>query len=247
MNQLDLEKFKPLLGDWWFRVEKIFASEQMYNLYQELKQISSEGAKITPKSSDLWRFMKECPPSMLKVVIIGMDAYPGMYKTRDYHADGIAFSNSYSPDRKCQPSLTSFWEGLSEDLDMQLEHKNDLKFLANQGILLGNRAFACKLNKTGSLMGKFDFFWEFFLQEIMPGFNGVPIILVGKDAQYLKRYCFEFANPVFEISHPSYAARKNETWDTEKVFSKVQTILKHNNNESIDWTGNNPATEQDPF
>jgi uracil DNA glycosylase len=96
-------------------------------------------------------------------------------------------------------------------------------------------------------MGEFDFFWEFFLQEVMPGFNGVPIILIGKDAQILKKYCFEFSNPIFEIAHPSYAARKNETWDTQKVFSKIQTILKNNNNDSINWTGNNSITEQDPF
>ena len=247
MSQLDLEKFKPALGDWFFRLEKIFASKEMYDLYQELKELSRQGVKVTPKSSDLWRFFKECPPSILKVVIIGMDAYPGMYRNGTFHADGIAFSNSYSPDGKCQPSLNSFWEGLSEDLGIELENKHDLKFLANQGVLLGNRALACKLNKTGSLMGQFDFFWEFFLQEIMPGFNGVPIVLVGKDAQQLRRYCFEFANPVFQITHPSFAARKNETWDTEKVFSKVQTILKHNNNETIDWTGKNPATEQEPF
>jgi len=247
MSQLDLEKFKPALGDWFFKFEKIFASKQMYDLYQELKELSRQGVKVTPKSSDLWRFFKECPPSMLKVVVIGQDPYPGMYRNGTFHADGIAFSNSYSPDGKCQPSLNSFWEGLSEDLGIELENKHDLKFLANQGVLLGNRALACKLNKTGSLMGQFDFFWEFFLQEIMPGFNGVPIILVGKDAQQLRRYCFEFANPVFQITHPSFAARKNETWDTEKVFFKVQTILKHNNNETIDWTGKNPATEQDPF
>ena len=245
--KLDLEKFEPLLGEWFLRLKPVFEKPEMYNLYQEMKKLSLSGVKLTPKSSDLWRFLKECSPNNLKLVIIGMDRYPGIYKNREYHADGIAFSNKNSPDKKCQPSLTSFWEGLSEDIGQELEHHNDLTFLANQGILLGNRALACKLNKTGSLMGEFDFFWEFFLQEVMPGFNGVPIILIGKDAQILKKYCFEFSNPIFEIAHPSYAARKNETWDTQKVFSKIQTILKNNNNDSINWTGNNSITEQDPF
>lgn len=244
--KLDLEKFEPLVGEWWSRVKYIFEKPEMYELYQEMKKLSLEGVKLTPKSSDLWRFLKECPPYKLKLIIIGLDSYPGMYRNGDYHADGIAFSNSYSPDKKCQPSLTSFWEGISEDLGEKLEHKHDLKFLANQGVLLGNRALACKLNKTGSLLGKFDFFWKEFLSNVINGFSGVPIILVGKDAQQLKKYCFEFANPVFEIEHPSYAARKNETWDTKKVFSQVKTMLKQNNDIYIDWTGDNPYIEEEP-
>jgi len=231
--KLDLDKFQPLMGEWWGRVKYIFEKPEMYELYQEMKEMSAKGIKITPKSSDLWKFLKECPPNELKLVIIGFDSYPGIYANGDFHADGIAFSNSYSPDKKCQPSLEYFWDGLSEDLGIQLEHKNDLTFLANQGVLLGNRALACQLYKTGSLLGKFDFFWKEFLG-IISGF-GVPIILIGKDAQVLKQYCNEKTNAVFEIEHPSYAARKNQLWNTQKVFTKVEQLLKDNNNQYIDW------------
>ena len=46
MSQLDLEKFKPALGDWFFRLEKIFASKQMYDLYQELKELKIGRAHV---------------------------------------------------------------------------------------------------------------------------------------------------------------------------------------------------------
>lgn len=244
--KLDLTKFEPLLGEWWYRTKYIFEKEEMYNIYQEMKEISASGIKITPKSSDLWKFLKECPLYKLKVIFIGLDSYPGIYPNGNFHADGIAFSNSYSPDKKCQPSLEYFWDGLSEDLGIKLEHKNDLTFLANQGVLLGNRALACKLYQTGSLLGKFDFFWEEFFTNIIGGFSGIPIVLVGKDAQYLSRYINTKQNYLFQIEHPSYAARKNQTWSTNKTFTEITKILKENNNLYIDWSGKNPYIDEEP-
>ena len=71
--KLDLEKFEPLLGEWFLRLKPVFEKPEMYNLYQEMKKLSLSGVKLTPKSSDLWRFLKECSPNNLKLVIIGMD------------------------------------------------------------------------------------------------------------------------------------------------------------------------------
>jgi len=35
MNKLDVEKFKPLLEEWFDYLKPIFETKEMYNLYQE--------------------------------------------------------------------------------------------------------------------------------------------------------------------------------------------------------------------
>ena len=225
MNKLDSSKFKSLLGDWFPYLEKLIETEEMYNLYQEFKQCKEH---ITPKSSNLYKFLEYCPKDNLKLIVIGQDPYPSKYyKSKEFQATGISFDNSNSPDGKLQPSLEAFWNGLSHEFDRELPREKDLRFLCEQGVLLGNRALNCKLNKTGSFMGKWDFFWEFFLQEIVFNYyKGVPIILLGKDSAKLKKYVFEMVNPVFILDHPSHAARLQECWITNGTFTKCNRLIE---------------------
>ena len=224
MNKLDFTKFESKLNSWSRYLKPIFESEEMYNLYQEFKECKEH---ITPKSSDLFKFLEHCPKDNLKLIVIGMDSYPGRYyKSKEFQATGIAFDCSNSPDGRIRHSLEPFWNGLSHEFDRELTREKDLKFLCEQGVLLGNRALNCKLNKTGSFMGKWDAFWEHFLQEIVFNFyKGVPIILLGKDAAKLKKYVFEMNNPVFILDHPSFAARNNTLWETNNVFTKANKLI----------------------
>lgn len=231
---LDLENFVEKLDSWYPKLKPVFESQEMYNLYQELKEIGKR-EKITPKASDLWNCFKYCPQDKLNVIIIGMDSYPGIYPNKQFQADGIAFSNSYSPDGKLQPSLEKFYDAIDDSYDRKHARNKDLKYLAAQGVLLANRSFACKLNKPGSLMGKFDFFWKNFFEEISVFYHGVPIVLIGKDAQRLKKYIFELVHPVLECEHPSAAAREHRDWNHNNIFLKVDKILKQNNNLEIEW------------
>ena len=224
MNKLDVEKFRPLLGEWFDDLKPIFETKEMYNLYREFKECKEH---ITPKSSDLYKFLEYCPKNDLKLIIIGQDPYPSRYyKSKEFQATGIAFDCSNSPDGKIQPILEAFWNGLSHEFDRELTREKDLKFLCEQGVLLANRALNCKLNKTGSFMGKWDFFWKYFFEEIIFNYySGVPIIFVGKDASVLRKYVFEMNNPVFELSHPSFAARNQVLWETNNVFTKANKLI----------------------
>ena len=225
IKKLEFEKFESLLMDWSNYLKPLFESEEMYNLYQEFKQCKEH---ITPKSSNLYKFLEYCPKDNLKLIVIGQDPYPSKYyKSKEFQATGISFDNSNSPDGKLQPSLEAFWNGLSHEFGRELPKEKDLRFLCEQGVLLGNRALNCKLNKTGSFMGKWDFFWEFFLQEIVFNFyKGVPIILLGKDSAKLKKYVFEMVNPVFILDHPSHAARLQECWITNGTFTKCNRLIE---------------------
>lgn len=234
-RKLDFETFEDKLGGWSRYLKPIFESEQMFNLYQEFKNCKE---KITPKSDDLFKCFKLCSPEKLKVVLIGQDSYPGVYKNGKFHATGLAFDNSNSPDGKLQPSLEYFWDGISKEYEFEFKKEADISFLAEQGgFLLANRSLNCKVNKIGSFMGKWDFFWEFFLSNVMISFPGVPIVLIGKDAQALKKYIFLLNNPVYCISHPSFAAKNRITWDTEGTFKKIDKYYSlHNGPEfMINW------------
>lgn len=226
MSRLEIEKFEPLLGEWIKYLKPIFESEEMYNLYQEFK---STKETVTPKSSDLFRFLQLCPPNELKVIIMGMDSYPGRYNNKELQATGIAFDCSNAPDKKLQPSLTAFWDGIRHDFMDDLPYENNLTFLCEQGVMLANRALNCKLYKTGSFIGKWDFFWQFFFETAMMNFPGVPVVFLGKDAKVLRKYVFEMNNPVFELNHPSFNARSGTLWETEKVFSKINKLIEQNN------------------
>lgn len=227
--KLEWNNIEDQIGGWSKYLLPLFESEEMYNLYQEFKQCKET---ITPASKDLYKFLKVCKPDKLRVIMILLDSYPGRYRTgtKELQATGIPMDCTNSPDDKLQPSLEAFYEGIEAEYEEKVFHSKDLTYLCEQGVFLGNRALNCKLNKTGSFLGKWDFFWKYFFEEVItPYFPSVPVVLVGKEAQLLKKYVFEMSNPLYMVEHPSAAARAYRTWDTKGVFKTINKTLELNN------------------
>lgn len=234
-NKLDINPIRKLIGEWSEYLTPLFEGSKMYDLYQEFKPISSQ---ITPIHSNLYRFLLECPPSNLKLVVMGMDSFPGRYKNRELQATGVAFDCRNSPDGKLQPSLISFFDGIANEYNEEPIYTGNLQYLENQGVMLANRSLNCLINKSGSLMGKWDFFWEYFLQEVITSyFPGVQVLFLGKDAEKLKKYVFEMTNPIHILSHPSFAARNYTMWETEGTFKKINKYIELANGKdsTINW------------
>lgn len=237
--KLDIKNFEEKISSPWMKyLLPFFESEKAYNIYQELKNLSKAGEKITPKSSDTWRFLKETDPDNIKMIIIGLDSYPGQYDKNTFHATGIPFDCSNSPNGKLQPSLISLYEGIGADVQDELPQEKDLSYLLKQGVFLGNRGIVTKLFKAESLLTLFDYFWEIFFQEYVNKRPDVPVVLLGKGAEYLKRWVT--FNPLFILRHPSFAVRTGQIWDTEKVFTKVNKLIEGNNGSDfkIEWNYN---------
>lgn len=235
MNQLNWD-LENQIGEWSKYLSPLFFGEKMYNLYQEFKVLPK--GSLTPLATDIFKWLRVCPPKDLKVIMVAMDSYPGRYKNGVLQATGIPLDCSNSPDGTLQPSLETFYEELEKEYEEKFVHFKDLTYLCSQGVLLGNRALNCKVGVTGSMMGKWDFFWKFFLEEVISSyFPGIPIVLIGKDAQILKRHVFEMLNPVFMIEHPSAAARANRYWETKGIFKAINKIIEENNGEEfkIKW------------
>lgn len=233
--QLDQEDFKQRVGRWWTYLEPFFASEKAYDIYQQIKKDAKSGEVICPISKDTWKFLEKSDPDNLKVIIIGLDSYPGRYNKTLLHATGIPFDCSNSPDGKLQPSLSELWNGISNDLGEEVDEISNLQFLLDQGVFLGNRGITCKLFKTGSHIPLWDYFWEVFFEQYVCKRPDIPIIFLGKESLKLKKYVT--FNRIFELSHPSASARTGLNWDTKGVFTQVNNIIKSLNGKDymIKW------------
>ncbi len=233
--KLNQDDFKAKVGTWWTYLEPFFASEKAWNIYQTLKKDVKGGEKVTPKSEDSWKFLSEINPDQVKVIIIGLDAYPGLYSKDNYHSNGIPFDCSNSPDGKLQPSLNEFWNGLSAEYEEEFEKSPSLKYLLDQGVFLGNRGITCKMFKTGSHIPLWDDFWEVFFENFVSKRPDIPVIFLGQEALKLRKYVT--FNRVFPLAHPSFAARSGQTWDTKGVFKQCNEIIKSLNGEDfcIKW------------
>jgi uracil DNA glycosylase len=226
-NKLNWDAFSPMFGDWARYFKDFFESEKAWDIYQKLKSESKNGAKILPPSNLTYRAFTMCNPSNLKLIIYGSDPYPGKYKGGTPHATGLTLDCSNSPDKKMQPSLTAFWDGLKKE--MEVTPTANIEFLATQGILLLNRAMTVEYQKISKHMGWWDDFHKYFIEEVItPSFPAVPIIFLGKEAARLDKYVFKISNPTYILDHPSAAARTQQTWDTKGVFQKVNTLIKGN-------------------
>jgi len=219
---------------WHAKMQPFIESEACDNIYKYLKAESKRGKKIAPLSSAVYRCFRETPLDELKVVMVGMCPYHTFYNG-DPVADGLLMGCSVTG--RMQPSLEKFYDGVEKELydGLSLKHvKNpDVSYLAKQGVLMYNAALTTEMNKAGSHIELWEPFTKFILEEIVTP-TGVPVIFLGKDASKYEKYTSPFSWN-FVLTHPASAAYKQSDWNTEGVFTKVNKVLKDNNNFHIEW------------
>lgn len=232
---MNWEKFSEQFDESWHsKMQPFIESEECDEIYKFLKSEVRRGKKIAPLSSDTFRCFKETSLKDLKVVLVGMCPYHTFINGSPV-ADGLLMGCSRT--EKLQPSLLKFYEALEKELfnGLNLKYiKNpDVSYLAEQGVLMLNAGLTVEMNKAGS----HNKIWEPFMKHVFENilsYTGVPFIFLGKDASYYERYVPPFTW-TFTLSHPASAAYKQGDWDTEGVFTKVNKILKGNNNLTINW------------
>jgi uracil-DNA glycosylase len=229
------ELFKDQFHESWHaKMQPFIESEECDNIYKYLKAESKRGKKIAPLSSAVYRCFRETPLDELKVVMIGMCPYH-TFSNNAPVADGLLMGCSVTG--RLQPSLEKFYDGVEKELydGLDLEHvKNpDVAYLAKQGVLMYNAALTTEMNKAGSHIALWEPFTKFILEEIVTP-TGVPVIFLGKDASKYEKYTGPFSWN-FVLTHPASAAYKQSDWNTEGVFTKVNKVLKDNNNFHIEW------------
>lgn len=234
MTTLSEEKFAPLFGDWWIKIKPFFLSGGFDEIYEFLKKEARRGKLIAPLSENVYRAFTETSYKDVCVVIVGYCPYHSFVEGKPV-ADGLAFSCGVT--NRLQPSLTSWYEGIEHDVynGLAVHKQPDLSFLARQGVMLLNSSLTVEKNKPGSHQDLWHPFMKYLMEEVF-SYTGIPIVFVGKDAEFYERYTMPITHgPVFKIEHPSFAARNFTTWDTQGVFTKLNKYLKQVNNIEIKW------------
>jgi uracil-DNA glycosylase len=245
---MEWNKFAPLFHESWHnKIRKFVESSECDKIYAYLKKESQRGKSITPDSRHTFRAFLETSLDEVKVVILGFCPYHSFINNVPV-ADGLAFSCSIS--NKLQPSLEKFYEGIECDLNncLNLNYKKnpDLSFLAKQGVLLLNSALTVEKLKAGSHQAIWHPFTKYIIEECL-AYTGIPIILIGKDAQVFEKYMTPLTHGyIFKIEHPSFAARENREWETEGVFKNVSKIVKMSNGYDIDWLNEEKNNQDEP-
>lgn len=232
---MNWENFKDQFHESWHaKMRPFIESEECDKIYTFLKSESKRGKKIAPSSSVTYRCFKETSLDDLKVVMMGMCPYHTFIDGKPV-ADGLLMGCTSTG--RLQPSLEKFYEGVEKDvydgLNLKYDKNPDVSYLAKQGVLMFNAALTTEANKAGSHIELWEPFTKYVLEEIITP-TGVPVIFLGKDAAKYEKYTSPFAWN-FVVSHPASASYKHTDWDTEGTFTKVNTVLKDNNNFNIMW------------
>lgn len=236
---MDYEKIAPLLGDWAIKFKPFIESKEFANIYSFLKAEARDGKVICPKHTDTFRAFTECKYEDLKCIFILQDPYP-RFKYIDRKpvmiADGLAMSCSNTGE--LQASLELFYEGMEDDLGKKVIRVPDLKYLANQGVLLLNTSLTVELDKPSShsKKGLWIPFIKYMIEEVINFYNrGLIYVGFGEEAQKVTKSIIPFIHWGFDVEHPAFAARQERAWKHDKIFSKINTILKNSNNDQIIW------------
>lgn len=250
MTELNWDLFSPLFGDWASKFKKFFDDGGFDPVYAKLKDDSSRGRRIAPLSSNVFRCFKETSINNVKVILLGYCPYhtftgwskrflPGEDVTKESKivpvSDGLLMSCSVTG--KLQPSLSQFYDALIVDVmngnDVGLVRNPDLSYLAKQGVLLLNAGLTVEEGKPGNHNAMWEPFMKYLFEEVMFT-NAAPVVLLGREAQKMKRYIMPFTW-TFELTHPASAAYNNTQWCTNQTFTNINKILKDNNNDEIKW------------
>ena len=232
---MNWDLFKPLFHESWHsKMRPFIESEECDKIYAHLKDRSRKGHKVAPLASNVYRCFLETPLTDLKVILVGMCPYH-TEKNGVFVADGLLMGCSNTD--RIQPSLQQFYDAVERDVYNGLKLTSikgpDVSYLAKQGVLMLNAALTTEINKAGSHLAIWEPFMKYFFEEVVAA-EGAPIVFLGKEAAKLEKYTSPFTW-VFKISHPASAAYKNSEWDSEGTFTKVNKILKDNNNFKIEW------------
>ena len=239
--KMNWDKFSEFFHESWHpKIRTFIESEDCDKIYEFLKKESKRGRKIAPLSFDVFRAFKETSLDNLKVVLMGMCPYHTIRKDMKFPsgvivADGLLMGCSHTG--TIQPSLDQFYNAVEKDvyngLNLKYVKTPDVSYLAHQGVLMLNAALTTEINKAGSHITLWQPFTEYLFTEVL-SITQVPIVFLGKDASKYKRFVAPFTW-TFTLSHPASAAYSNTEWSTEGTFTKVNKILKDNNNYEIQW------------
>lgn len=143
---------------------------------------------------------------------------------------------------KLQPSLREVYREILRTVPANERHafsatkSTDLTYLAEQGVLLINRALTVEWKNPNSHQGKWDKFIDAVFHLGVNVNHPTPIvyIMLGKDAQKFVQYA-RIGDYLLNAVHPAASAYSGGVWDCQDVFNRCNRYLEMHSLTPIKW------------
>ena len=204
-----------------------FGKPYFESLVRFLHKEKSEGKKVFPPGSQIFRAFDLTPVDKVKVVILGQDPYHGFGQ-----AHGLSFSVPEGV--PAPPSLKNILKEIETDMGVRMSGYPNLENWARQGVLLLNAVLTVRCGEAAS-HSKIG--WEQFtdavIRYISDNCDGVVFMLWGNFARGKRELIDASRHCVLEAAHPSPLARG--AFFGCRHFSRANAWLAANGKAPVNW------------
>lgn len=204
-----------------------FGKPYFESLVRFLHKEKSEGKKVFPPGSQIFRAFDLTPVDKVKVVILGQDPYHGFGQ-----AHGLSFSVPEGV--PAPPSLKNIFKEIETDMGVRMSGYPNLENWARQGVLLLNAVLTVRCGEAAS-HSKIG--WEQFtdavIRYISDNCDGVVFMLWGNFARGKRELIDASRHCVLEAAHPSPLARG--AFFGCRHFSRANAWLAANGKAPVNW------------
>ena len=204
-----------------------FGKPYFESLVRFLHKEKSEGKKVFPPGSQIFRAFDLTPVDKVKVVILGQDPYHGPGQ-----AHGLSFSVPEGV--PAPPSLKNIFKEIETDMGVRMSGYPNLENWARQGVLLLNAVLTVR---SGEAASHSKIGWEQFtdavIRYVSNNCEGVVFMLWGNFARGKRELIDASRHCVLEAAHPSPLARG--AFFGCRHFSRANAWLTAAGRTPIDW------------
>ena len=204
-----------------------FGKPYFESLGRFLHKEKSEGKKVFPPGSQIFRAFDLTPVDKVKVVILGQDPYHGFGQ-----AHGLSFSVPEGV--PAPPSLKNIFKEIETDMGVRMSGYPNLENWARQGVLLLNAVLTVR---SGEAASHSKIGWEQFtdavIRYVSNNCEGVVFMLCGNFARGKRELIDASRHCVLEAAHPSPLARG--AFFGCRHFSRANAWLAANGKAPVNW------------
>ena len=204
-----------------------FGKPYFESLVRFLHKEKSEGKKVFPPGSQIFRAFDLTPVDKVKVVILGQDPYHGPGQ-----AHGLSFSVPEGV--PAPPSLKNIFKEIETDMGVRMSGYPNLENWARQGVLLLNAVLTVR---SGEAASHSKIGWEQFtdavIRYVSNNCEGVVFMLWGNFARGKRELIDASRHCVLEAAHPSPLARG--AFFGCRHFSRANAWLAANGKAPVNW------------
>lgn len=211
--------------------EELIKIERKKEYFKKLETFLEEEYRtktIFPPKEEVFNAFSFCPLTKIKVVIIGQDPYHEVNQ-----AHGLAFS--VKEGNKLPKSLINIYKELYDDV-LVTRLTGELSDWAKQGVFLINTVLTVEEGKANSHRNKG---WEIFTSKVIEELNKDDspkvFVLWGNQAFEYEKMITNVNHFIIKSAHPSPLSAYRGFFGS-KPFSKINSFLRRNGLEEIDWS-----------